>query len=80
MKTRKHVVTVLKGMMFAVAVSLAPAATLWADQPKAAAPPLPSTAAVQSAYGNLPLSFEANQGQSRSVVGARSHVEPEPAR
>ena len=68
MKTRKHVVTVLKGMMFAVAVSLAPAATLWADQPKAAAPPLPSTAAVQSAYGNLPLSFEANQGQTDSHV------------
>jgi hypothetical protein len=34
----------------------------------AAAPPPPSTAAVQSAYGQLPLSFEANQGQQDPSV------------
>lgn len=62
MKTRRYAVTVLRGLTLAVALSLAPAATLWADQPNAAAPPPPSIAHVQSAYGHLPLSFEANKG------------------
>ena len=62
MKMRKHAAIGLKGLTFAIALSLAPATMLWADQPKAAAPP-PSTARVQSVYGHLPLSFEANHGQ-----------------
>ena len=63
MKTKRHAVTVLRGITLAGALSLVPAATLWADPPTAVAPPPPSMAAVQSAYGHLPLSFEANQGQ-----------------
>ena len=38
----------------AVELSLMPAATLWADSPKVAAPPPPSMADVQSTYGQLP--------------------------
>ena len=63
MKTRRQAVALLSGIIIAVALSMMPAATLWADPPKTVAPPLPSMAAVQSAYGQLPLSFEANQGQ-----------------
>ncbi|MDP1949011.1 MAG: SBBP repeat-containing protein [Nitrospirota bacterium] len=62
MKTRMFAVACLKGLTLAVAVSVSPAVPLWADSPKVAAPP-PSTAHVQSAYGHLPLSFEANHGQ-----------------
>ncbi|MGA6828714.1 SBBP repeat-containing protein [Nitrospira sp. NS4] len=62
MKVSRPRLTLLKGLTFAVVVSLAPAATLWANSPKAVEPPA-STARVQSAYGRLPLSFEANQGQ-----------------
>ena len=62
MEMRKHAVVGFRRLTLAVAVSLAPAATLWADSPKAAAQP-PSMAHVQSAYGLLPLSFEANHGQ-----------------
>jgi hypothetical protein len=61
MKTRRHAVVFLTGLTLAVA--LTPAAALWADSPKVAAPPPLSMAHVQSAYGHLPLSFEANQGQ-----------------
>jgi len=67
MKTKRHAVTFLKGITVAVALSLMPAATLWANSTQGAAPP-PSMAAVQSAYGHLPLSFEANQGQTDSHV------------
>ena len=67
MKTRRHAVAFLRGITLAIALSLAPAATLWADSPKAAAPS-PSMAAVQSIYGHLPLSFEANEGQTDSRV------------
>ena len=63
MKTRRQAVALLSGIIIAVALSMMPAATLWADPPKAAAPPLPSMANVQASYGQLPLSFEANQGQ-----------------
>ncbi len=75
MKTGKHAVAYLRGITVAVAVSLASAPTLWADLPKATAPPPPSMAAVQSAYGHLPISFEANQGQTDSRVNylARGH-------
>ena len=68
MKTRRHAVAFLRGITLVVAVSLAPAATLWADPPTTAAPPPPSMAAVQSAYGHLPLSFEANEGQTDHSV------------
>lgn len=68
MKTRRQAVVLLSGITLAVALSLAPAATLWADPVTAAAPPPPSMAAAQSAYGHLPLSFEANQGQTDSQV------------
>ena len=63
MKTRRQTGTCLGGITLAIALNLIPAATLWADSPKVAAPPPSSMAAVQSAYGHLPLSFEANQGQ-----------------
>ncbi len=62
MKTRRLTVTFLGGITLAVAMSLAPAATLWAN-PVTTAPPPPSMATVQASYGQLPLSFEANQGQ-----------------
>ena len=68
MKTKRQAVVLLRRVTLAVALSLAPAATLWTDPPKAAAPLLPSMAYMQSAYGNLPLSFEANQGQTDSHV------------
>ncbi len=68
MRTGRHTVVFLRGITLAVALSLAPAAMLWADSPKAAAPPPPSMADAQSAYGHLPLSFEANQGQTDSHV------------
>ena len=75
MKTRRHAVVLLRGITLAVALSLAPLATLWADLPKAAAPPPPSMAVAQSAYGHLPISFEVNQGQTDSRVNylARGH-------
>ena len=68
MKTKRQTVTFLMGITLTVALSLVPAATMWADPPKAAAPPPPSMADVQSAYGHLPLSFEANHGQMDSHV------------
>lgn len=63
MKTRRQTVALLSGIIIAVALSMMPVATLWADSPKAAAPPPPLRAELQAAYGQLPLSFEANQGQ-----------------
>ena len=73
MKTRTHAVTFLTGLTLVVV--LAPAATLWADSATTAAPPSSSMASVQSAYGKLPLSFEANHGQADSSVQflARGH-------
>jgi hypothetical protein len=68
MKTRKHAVTVLKGITLAIAVILASAPTLWANSAQVAASPPPSMAAVETAYGHLPLSFEANQGQVDAQV------------
>jgi len=62
MKTRTSAVACLRGLTLAVAVSVSPAVPLWADSPKAVAPS-PSMARVQSGYGHLPLSFEANHGQ-----------------
>lgn len=73
MKTRRRAVIYVRGI--AIALSLACAPTLWADPPKPTAPPPPSMAAAKSAYGHLPISFEANEGQSDSRVNylARGH-------
>jgi hypothetical protein len=71
---RREAVGLLRGIILGLVLSLEPAATLWAALPKAAVSP-PSTAAIQSAYGQLPISFEANQGQTDSQVNylARGH-------
>lgn len=64
MKITRHAVSYPIGVMVGVALSVMPAATLWAESKEGAAPlPTPSIATVQSSYGTLPLSFEANQGQ-----------------
>ena len=63
MKMRKHAAIGLKGLTLAIALSMAPPATLWADSATTAAQTPTSMVAVQSAYGHLPLSFEANHGQ-----------------
>ena len=63
MKTRRQTIILLRGITLAVALSLAPVATLWAESVQVVPQPPPSMAQVQSAYGQLPLSFEANQGQ-----------------
>lgn len=68
MNTRRHAVTFLRRTTLAVALSLVPAATLWAGTAKTAALPPRSMADVQSAYGHLPLSFEANEGQTNRSV------------
>jgi Beta-propeller repeat len=74
MNTRKHAVTFLRRFTLALSLTLTPAATLWADMQKVA-PPTPSKATVQSAYGQLPISFEATQGQTNSQMNylARGH-------
>jgi hypothetical protein len=64
MKTRREAVAFLRGITLAVALNLAPAVTLWADPPTASVPPPRSMAAAQSAYGHLPLSFEAIRGSA----------------
>ena len=68
MKTRRQAVALLTGIIIAVALSMVPVAMLWADSPKASVPPSRSIADVQSSYGHLPLSFEANQGQTDRQV------------
>jgi hypothetical protein len=68
MKTKRQAFACLRSILFLIIVSLAPAATLWADSMEGAAPPPPSIATVQSAYGKLPLSFEANHGQWNAAV------------
>ena len=71
MKTRTPAVPYLRTITLTVAVSAA--AMLWADTPTPVAPPPPSVAVVQSAYGHLPLSFEANQGQADPRVQFLAH-------
>ena len=68
MKTRRHAVALLSGIIIAVAFSMVPVATLWADPPQASVPPSRTVADAQSVYGHLPLSFEANQGQTDPQV------------
>lgn len=74
MKIQKRSGYISAGITLAVALSLAPAATLWADSAKvAASPPSSSMVTVQSAYGHLPLSFEANHGQVDPQVQYLAH-------
>ena len=68
MKTRNQAVALVCGITVAVTLSMMPAAALWADQPKASAPLTRSMTDAHSAYGHLPLSFEANQGQTDRQV------------
>jgi hypothetical protein len=63
MKIKTLAVKYRQGIALAVALSLMPATTLWADTMEEVAPSAPSTAVLQSTYGKLPLSFEANHGQ-----------------
>jgi hypothetical protein len=63
MKITRHAGSYPIGVMVVVALSVMPAATLWADTREEVAPSPPSIATLQSTYGKLPLSFEANQGQ-----------------
>lgn len=63
MKTKTRAVKYRQGIVLAAALSLMFATTLWADTMEEVAPSAPSTAVLQSAYGKLPLSFEANHGQ-----------------
>ncbi|CUS31872.1 exported hypothetical protein [Candidatus Nitrospira nitrosa] len=53
----------LRPLLVLLAVSLTPMPILAEDSPEKPTLSTPSTATVQSAYGKLPLSFEANQGQ-----------------
>ena len=68
MKITRHAVSYPIGVMVVVALSVMPAATLWANTMEEVAPSPPPIATVQSTYGKLPLSFEANQGQWDSSV------------
>ena len=68
MKARKYAVTVLRGLMLAVAVSLAPAAPLWADLPKASVLPPTTSQRVTATMMGMPLQFEANHGQVDAQV------------
>jgi hypothetical protein len=68
MKTRRQTIILLRGITLAVALSLASVGMLWAESAQIASPPPPSMVDVQSAYGHLPLSFEANEGQMDSHV------------
>ena len=67
MKIRRQAIILVRGITLAAVLYLAPLATLWAE-PREAAPSLPSIADMQSAYGKLPLSFEANKGQTDPEV------------
>lgn len=68
MKTRRLAIMYRRGILFAAALSLMPVTMLRADGVQSTAPSLPLIATVQSTYGKLPLSFEANQGQTDAQV------------
>jgi len=54
----------LSSMVFLIVLALEPAATPWANAAESGTqPPAPAIPTLQSNYGKLPLSFEANQGQ-----------------
>jgi hypothetical protein len=58
----------LGSIALAAVVGMVPATALWADAPTLTVPRVASTAAVESAYGKLPLSFEFNEGQTEARV------------
>ena len=75
MKTRTHAVAFVTGLTLAVALSLAPATTLWADLPKDAVLPPTTVQRVTATMMGMPLQFEANHGQVDAPVKflARGH-------
>ena len=68
MKICRQAVALFIGTIIALTLNIFPAAMLWADSPKASVPPPRSMADAQATYGHLPLSFEANQGQTDPQV------------
>ena len=68
MKICRQAVALFIGTIIALTFNIFPAAMLWADSPKASVPPPRSMADAQATYGHLPLSFEANQGQTDRQV------------
>ena len=68
MKTKGQIFTYLASILLLIMASLVPTATLWADTMEEVAPSPLSIATVQSTYGKLPFSFEANHGQWDSSV------------
>jgi hypothetical protein len=62
------VVALPRGILIAIALNLLPVSTPWVDPPKASSPASLSIADVRSTYDQLPLSFEANQGQTDHQV------------
>jgi len=68
MKTMKLVMPWVSRCMLTIVVNVIPVAPLWANTMEGTATSPPSIATVQSSYGKLPLSFEANQGQWNEQV------------
>jgi len=69
MKPNNETFRHLGRMVFLIVVGLEPAATPWANATESGTqPPAPSIATLQSSYGKLPLSFEANHGQWAASV------------
>jgi len=64
MQNKRPNIAFLKGITFGIALSLTSPALLCAGP----SPTLPSMPTMQSAYGQLPLSFEANKGQTAPQV------------
>ena len=63
MKPKEVSFTCLMSIACLIALSLIPGTTSWADSVQSDTVPTPSMATLQSSYGKLPLSFEANHGQ-----------------
>jgi hypothetical protein len=63
MIAKDYAVALLKSLTIAVVLSSVPHSTLGAIAPTTPTVPTPSLARLESAYGHLPLSFEANYGQ-----------------
>ena len=63
MKPKQPTAIWMRVLMFAAVLTAVSANLLWASSEGGTAPSQPSMAAVQSVYGKLPLSFEANHGQ-----------------
>ena len=59
---------IVGGITAFITVSMVLGETPWARATEAPASPQPAIATVQSAYGKLPLSFEANEGQTDAQV------------